>query len=262
MKTVIVLAVSVMLACEPLVFANKPPEYLRSFDPEKGFKPAQKNLTEIFLQLAGSLEFYGSPEPYLRHMATEHTRIAAKYQTKYGRIGKSFRPPQMTDQYIDTLSTSWQVLSPRFGLDSFAREIGNAMRDGIRGTRDTGTIVVAIFNEHQSVAFDAMAGQGNTPGDFGALKAKLISRLELDKARVDDRAYSVPQRDAVRSGIIIRGIRSDLYKKIDDGLKPADAERVKTVVNNIILSVGEMAHSELEAGLADWAIEKSSTAAN
>ena len=262
MKTMIVLAVGVVLGWQPLVLANNPPEYLQSFDPKKGFKPAQKDLTEIFLQIAGSLEFYGSPEPYLRHMASEHTRIAAKYQTKYGKIGRSFRPAQMTDQYIDTLSTSWKLLSPKFGLDAFAKEIGDAMRDGIQGTRGTGTIVVAIFNEHQSLAFDAMAGKGNQPGDFEALKATLVTRLELDKARVDDRDYSVPQRDAVRSALIIRGMLARLFKKIDDGLKPADAERVKTVVTNIIFSVGEMAHSELEVGLAEWAVEKSSTAAN
>jgi hypothetical protein len=261
MKIMIVLAV-VMLECQPLVLAGTPPEYLQSFDPEKGFKPAQKDLTEIFLQIAGSLEFYGSPEPYLRHMANEHTRIETIYQKKYGKAGKSFRPAQITDQYIDTLSSSWKFVSPKFGLDVFAKEIGDAMRDGIQGTRGTGTIVVEIFNEHQSLAFEAMAGKGNQPADFDALKAKLVTGLELDKARVDDRNYPVPRRDAVRSAIIIRGIISELYQRIDDSLKPADAERVKTVLTNIILSVGEMAHSELEVGLAQWAIEKSSTAAN
>lgn len=44
--------------------ANSKPEYLTSFDPAKGFKPAQGDLTEILLQIAGSLEYYGSPEPY------------------------------------------------------------------------------------------------------------------------------------------------------------------------------------------------------
>jgi hypothetical protein len=260
MKIMIVLAV-LMLECQLLVLASTPPEYLQSFDPQKGFKPAQKDLTEIFLQIAGSLEFYGSPEPYLRHMANEHTRIETKYQKKYGKAGKSFRPPQMTDQYIDTLSASWRFVSPKFGLDAFAKEIGGAMRDGIQGTRGTGTIVVEILNEHQSLAFDAMAGKGNQ-ADFEALKAKLVTRLELDQARVDDRSYSIPRRDAVRSAIIIRGIMSNLYQRIDKSLKPADAERVKTVMTHIILSVGEMAHSELEVGLAEWAIEKSSTAAN
>ena len=262
MKTMIVLAAGLVLGCQPLVLASNPPEYLQSFDPEKGFKPAQTNLTQIFLQVAGSLEFYGSPEPYLRHMAHEHTRIAAKYHAKYNKIGKTFRPPEISDQYIDTVSASWKLLSSKFGLDSFAKEMGNAMRDGIQGTRGTGTIVVAIFNEHQSLAFDSMAGKGSQPGDFEALKAKLVTRLELDKARVDDRDYSVPQRDAVRSAFIIRGMLARLFKKIDDGLKPADAERVKTVVTNIIFGVGEMAHSELQAGLAEWAVEKSSTAAN
>ena len=48
--------------------AAEPPVHSASFDPVKGFKPAQSDLTEVFLQIADSLEFYGGPEPYLRHM--------------------------------------------------------------------------------------------------------------------------------------------------------------------------------------------------
>lgn len=264
MKTMIVLAVGVMLGCQPLVLANNPPEYLQSFNPEKGFKPAQKDLTEVFLQIAGSLEFYGSPEPYLRHMASEHTRIDAKYQRKYGKLPTRCRPANLTDDYIDVLSRTWKFLSPDLGLERFAKEIGSTMRDAIRGTRGTGTTVVEIFNEHQSLAFDAMAGKGTQKADFEALKAKLVTGLELDKARVDDRDYSVPRRDAVRSAIIIHGIRSELYKRIDDGLKPADAGRIKTVLDSIFIDVGKMAESEFEIGIAEWALDKAagSTAAN
>src|SRR5579862_5578741 len=80
------------------------PEYLQSFDPAKGFKPAQRDLTEIFLQLAGSLEYYGSPEPYLRHVASEHKRIEALYRQKFGKNPTSFRPAYVDDAYIDGLA--------------------------------------------------------------------------------------------------------------------------------------------------------------
>jgi hypothetical protein len=263
MKTILALTTSLMLGCRTLVFANQPPEYLQSFDPQKGFKPAQKDLTEIYLQIAGSLEFYGSPAPYLRHMASEHTRIEAKYRQKYGKLPTSCRPENMTDEYIDLLSRFWQRLAPGLGLDSFAKEIGNTIRDGIRGTRGSGTMIVEIFNEHQNQALDAMAGKGSKPADFEALKAELTTRLELDKARVDDRNYSVPRRDAVRSAFIIRGITTRLYKRIDEALKPPDALRIKTALSAIFIDMGKMAESEFEIAIAEWAIDRAapSTAA-
>jgi hypothetical protein len=258
MKTLIALTIGLVLGCRTLVHANQPPEYFQSFDPQKGFKPAQKDLTEIYLQIAGSLEFYGSPEPYLRHMASEHKRIDAKYQIKYGKLPASRRPENLTDDYIDLLSRFWKRLSPGLELESFAKEIGNTMRDGIRGTRGSGTMIVEIFNEHQNQALDSMAGKGNKPADFEALKAELTTRLELGKERVDDRNYSVPRRDAVRSAFIIRGITTKLYKRIDDALKPADALFIKTVLRSLFVDVGKMAESELEIAIAEWAIDRAS----
>src|ERR1700710_154064 len=99
MKTSTVFAYCALVAFH--VMATEPPEYLASFDPAKGFKPAQRDLTEIFLQIAGSLEANGSPEGYLRHVASEHTRIEALYREKFGKAPRSFRPGYMTDTYID-----------------------------------------------------------------------------------------------------------------------------------------------------------------
>jgi hypothetical protein len=258
MKTLIALTIGLVLGCRTLVHANQPPEYLQSFDPQKGFKPAQKDLTEIYLQIAGSLEFYGSPEPYLRHMASEHKRIDAKYLRKYGKRPASCRPENLTDDYLDVFSRFWKFLSPGLELESFAKEIGNTMRDGIRGTRGSGTLIVEIFNEHQNQALDAMAGKGSKRADFEALRAEFTTRLELDKESVDDRNYSVPRRDAVRSAFIMRGITTKLYRKIDDALKPADALRIKTVLSAIFIDVGKMAESEFEIGIAEWAIDRAS----
>ena len=135
------------------------------------------------------------------------------------------------------------------------------MRDAIKGTRGTGTIVVEIFNQHQAQVFDEMTGKRHRPADFETLKAQLITRLELDRAQIDDAAYAIPRRDAVRSAIIIHGMTMKLFKRIDQGLKPADAERVKTVLSSVFMDVGQAAQSELEAGIAEWAISRPSTAA-
>jgi len=157
------------------------PEYLQSFDPAKGFKPAQRDLTEVFLQLAGSLEAYGSPEPYLRHVASEHARIEALYRQKFGKDPKSYRPAYMTDEYIDRLAANWKLLAPKLGLEPFAKNVGNAMRDAILGTRGTGTIIVDIFNRHQTRVFDQMAGKANQGADFEALRLDLVNALNSTK---------------------------------------------------------------------------------
>ena len=49
------LALALVLSIFATANAAERPEYLQSFDPVKGFKPAQRDLTEIYLQLAGSL---------------------------------------------------------------------------------------------------------------------------------------------------------------------------------------------------------------
>src|SRR5207249_3046184 len=154
-------------------------------------------LTQIFLQIAGSLEHHGTPEPYLRHMAKEHERIEALYLRKYSRAPKSYRPAYMTDEYLNRLFANWNLLSPKLGLEAFAKEVGHGMRNAIKGTRGTGTIIVEIFNSHQSKVFDRMAGKGSGPADFEALKSQLVSRLELDKSRVDEERYEIARRDAV-----------------------------------------------------------------
>ena len=258
MKTIPALAFALLLSA--LTAAEKP-EYLDSYNVAKGFKPAQRDLTEIFLQLAGSLEEYGSPAPYLRHVAQEHARIEALYRRKFATEPRSYRPAHMTDDYIHRLAANWNLLSPKLGLEPFSKEVGNMMRDTIKGTRGTGTIIVEIFNQQQARVFDEMTGKAHRPADFEALKAQLITRLELNRAQIDDAAYAIPRRDAVRSAIIIHGMTMKLFKRIDQGLKPADAERVKAVLSSVFMDVGQAAQFELEAGIAEWAISRPSTAA-
>lgn len=260
MKTTTLLAFAFISALGFAAAAEKA-EYLDSFDPTRGFKPAQRDLTEVFLQIAGSLEQYGSPEPYMRHMAKEHARIEALYQRKYGTAPKSSRPDYMTDEYINRLSANWNTLSPKLGLEPFTRDIGHMMRDAIKGTRGTGTIIVGIFNQHQTRVFDKMAGKETQAADFETLKAQLITRLELDKKRVDEERYEIARRDAVSFALGIQGVTLKLFKRLDEALKPADAGRIKTVLTSVFMDVGQMAESELEAGVAEWAISRPSTAA-
>ena len=78
---------------------------------------------------------------------------------------------------------------------------------------------------------------------------------------IPGRGVVVLSRDAVRSAIVIHGITMNLFKRLDQNLKSADAERVKTTLTSIFMDVGQMAQSELETGIAEWAIGRPSTAA-
>lgn len=257
------IVISVFLSCNvfgPRAIAADQPEYVTSFDPAKGFKPAQTDLTEIFLQIAGSLECYGSPVPYLRHMKAEHTRIEAKYQARFGKPPTSYRPAYMTDEFMDKFAANWSILSAKLGLESTVKDIGGLMRDAILGTRRTGTTIVEIFNQHQKQVFDSMAGKPSEGADFDALKAQLITQLELDRTNVDEGKYEVARRDAVRSTVIIRGVVLTLFAKLDKNLKPADAAKIKAALTSVFIDVGRMAQSELEVGISEWALQHSQAA--
>lgn len=244
------LSPSILIAEEP-----SRPELLQSFNPAEGFKPAQRDLTEIFLQIAGSLEATGSPEPYLRHIALEHNRIAALYRQKTGKALRSLRPDYITDAYIDRLSANWNLLSPKIGLQDYAKEFGHDMRNAIQGTRGTGTVVVDIFNRHQQSVFRAMTGKEITSPNFEALKQELVQQLELDKPSADDGRYEVARRDAISPARGIQETTAKLFRKLDQGLNPDAADAIKSVLRSIILDTGMMAQSELEAGIAEWAIQ-------
>ena len=175
----------------PLLASGGTPEYLAYYNPTKGFKPAQTNLTNIFLQAAGSLECKGSPEPYLRHMQAEHQRIAAKYKDKTGREMQSHWPAYMTDEYIDTLISNWNLLSPKLRLDGLAKDAGLCTRNAIS---NSGTLMVGIFNHHQNLVVDAMeSGKNNVR--FEQLKAVLSSELEFSKSRPEQSPAALAEQE-------------------------------------------------------------------
>ena len=108
-------------------------EQKKAYDPKKGFKPAQSSLTSIMLQLAGSLEHHGSPEPYIRHVLAEHKRIDAKYAKATSKKSSS-RPEYLTGKYVENLITNWKKLEKPLKLDGLCRESGKNMRHAIQGT--------------------------------------------------------------------------------------------------------------------------------
>jgi hypothetical protein len=244
----------------PRIGVAETPEYLSSYDPGKGFRPAQRDLTEVFRQLAGSLESSGSPEPYLRHVASEHNRIDALYRQKFGKAPSSSRPAYMTDAYLDQFSANWKLLAPQLGLDPLTRRIGHTMRNAVKGTRGTGTAIVQIFNEHQTEVFNAMAGKGSSAASFEALRSKLESELQLNRPRPEYERLDVAKRDAVSFALDIRGMTDKLFANLDQGLSPEDAKHVKAAISGIFADVGRMAVSELQAGLEEWALQRETAA--
>ena len=186
-----------MAAFSPLTAQdrNNQAEYLRYFDPANGFKPAQKNLTNIFLQIAGSLECYGSPELYIRHVQAEHARLAEKFAAKMGKPLPSRLPSHMKPEYIDRLIANWNILSPKFQLDALAKEAGRCARIGIRGSRDTGTIAIMIFNEHQKLVADEMRIKPELTIGFEQLRARLETELEWEKPKPTQTPAQMAQRE-------------------------------------------------------------------
>jgi len=178
--------------------------YSSFYSPEKGFKPAQANLTEIFLQLSGSLEYHGSPEPYIRHIQKEHARVSALYESKTGKPHNGRMPGHMTQDYVDRYLRNWNSLSQPLKLDAFAREIARCVREGILGTRLTGTCVVKTFNEHQAEVAKQMRGESSGTISFEELKKRLTNELEFAKQEVAMAGYETTRRDAVSYALVIR----------------------------------------------------------
>lgn len=236
------------------------PEYLASFDPARGFKPAQADLTEVFLQIAGSLEYYGTPEPYLRHMNAEHERIRAKYQDRLHWESKASWPAYMTSEYFEQFTTNWNALAPKLGLTTLAKNTGHNMRDAILGTRSNGTMLVEIFNQHQAKVFDLLAGKSREPADFDVLKKELITRLYLDQSVIHDENFKMAERDAVDFASGIHGPVIELFRKLDAKLSPTDATEIESAIMSAFIDVGRLAQSELEAGIVEKALDRQASA--
>lgn len=249
------LAFLITLAVATSVQAGAPPEYTRYFDPAKGFKPAQRNLTEAYLQAAASLEHFGSPEPYLRHMLAEHDRIHKLAMKAVGQNARSCRPTSMTDEHVEKLIANWNKLSPVLHLDAVAREIGEDVRNGIRGVLDKGTIAITLLNEHQKQVLDNMSSSKERGLGFLQLQAKLITELELDKPSIDTRGYEITRRDAVSYADLARATMIELRSKLTKTLPAEKADQIADAIQNVFISLAELVHSEFEAGIQEWSLQ-------
>lgn len=247
---------ALLAVCLALVVnAAEPPEYLKYFDPAKGFKPAQRNLSEIYLQAAGSLEHYGSPEPYFRHMLAEHERIAKLAGRKLGRGKGDRRPARMTKDYIEKLIANWNKLSPVLQLDELSRGIGSDVRSAIRGVWERGTPVIAILNSHQDKVIAAMASSNATTRWFDELCVIVRSELQMDAKEIDTSGLEGGKRDAIRDADVVLGRLQRLQSVLAAKLPRPQATAIADAVESVFIDLAEMAHSELEAGILEWSLE-------
>jgi hypothetical protein len=138
--------------------AAEPQPYAEHFDPAKGFKPAQRSFQPIFLQMAGSLEHYGTPANYLRHVAKETKRVEAAWLKAKGKPA-TFRPAYFTDEYIEKLITGWNHMAPVLALESFS------------------------WNSGRHVRFAMLGSWNATPAELAALETKLTPKEAAEYQR-------------------------------------------------------------------------------
>jgi len=125
--------VGIFLTLAPTLAAAESPPYTAYFNPEQGFKPAQRSFQGIFLQMAGGLEHCSTPSNYLRHVAKEAKRVEAAWLTAKGKPA-NFRPAYFTDEYVEKLIAGWNQIAPILALESFSRNSGCHMRYAILGS--------------------------------------------------------------------------------------------------------------------------------
>lgn len=192
--------------------------------------------------------------PYLRHAKAEDARIKAKYQQRSGPAPTSFCPADLTNAYLDRLEANWKILSPKLGLEALAKDAGRTIRSAI--SNGNGSPVVEILNRHQARVYATMAGKGNDPGNFDVLKADLISYLDLPKISNDGAVDLTTQLGDANFAVSIQGSFTRLFKALDAGLKPEDAKHLKDAIVSVVNDVGRMAQAELEAGIAEQALDR------
>lgn len=110
-----------------------PPPHFVNYNPDRGFKPCQRNFEMIWLQIAGSLENSSSPEPYLRHMMAEYKRVDAASVKATGKMGTN-RPSFFTDEYIEQAIKNWNTLAPTLALEGFSKNSGRNIRYAMMGS--------------------------------------------------------------------------------------------------------------------------------
>jgi hypothetical protein len=239
LQSVCLLAIGALvpLSVEAGEMPAKPPEYLASFDPAKGFKSAQTDLTAIFLQLAGSLELYGSPEPYFRHVAAEDVRVEKLYVQTRGKQ-TSIRPTFLTDDALDQFAKNWNHLAPKLELDALAKQVGASIRLSITPSAGTRTPFELLVERQQKTVHNRLVGNrdaGEATNAFNEAIAKLGKEA-------DSPFHSVHEKI------------DQIVAALDRGLSKSDAERVKSFIGDAMFNVGAAVESELVAGYLGGAL--------
>ncbi len=309
-----------------LAQTDEKPDYLKYFDPVKGFKTG-----------ADQPDGYLAPNRREPRILRQSRAVSAPHEgrarTDQRDVSREVRarsdqplPAYMTADYLDTLEKNWNILSPKLGLETLAKEDGEMMVGIIKGAKGTGTIVITLFNDHQKQVFAAMSGKAPA-ADFDTLQTQLLTQLELNDAgraahaaeiartvtlenRLSDSektAYASflqrdyftkadftaldlfyksaydrlteqgktemhnriqngmrgtgPRSDAVEMAALMNNKTQKLFAQLDAAMSPDDAATLKAAITSIYVDMGRMAQSELEAGLAEWAIKDQRTAA-
>ena len=180
------------------------------FNPAQGFKPAQPNLTKIVLQMAGSLECHGTPEPYLRHVISEHKRIDALYKAATGKDGTN-RPAYLNDDYVEKLVRNWNQMARPLALDGFSKQSGRNMRYAILGSWNmTTNELVAMetkLDENEKITYRRLLAKDYFErGDFGAMdsfyKVTFDKLSEVGKDQISKRTWRGQMTAEIRNKAI------------------------------------------------------------
>ncbi|MCB1094526.1 MAG: hypothetical protein KDN22_03005 [Verrucomicrobiae bacterium] len=178
-------------------------------------KPATGSLPEAYKRLADSLEHYGTPIPYLRHVLSEHERVQVKYRRKMGKSGPSAVPDWLTEEHIAKMERSWAKLSPSLELDAFAKRTGKRINAALSEREG---FVVEMLNAHQAQTFEMMTGNGKR-GHFSGLKREFLARLDsssaIDHAVAVETGLSVEMAKLYRELLSLQRFRKSDFGKID-----------------------------------------------
>lgn len=224
--------------------AEEQAPYALHFNPASGFKPAQRSLTQVFLQMAGSFEHFGTPEPYIRHVMAEHARIDAKYRLATGKSVSS-RPTYLTDEYVENLFASWKKLNSVLSLESFCRKSGRNMRYAILGSWNKSVSELVAdetqLTESEKTAYKSFLKKDYfIKADFPALEAfykapydklseagkeQLSQRTKRGTLKPDQREQSIKDSN---HGTIIISIFNEHQKKTLASLEGESPEKINS----------------------------------
>jgi hypothetical protein len=226
------------------------PKPAPALDAAKGFRPAQLDLTAIFLQIADRLEQHGSPVPYLLHIEAEHSRVGAKFRQLRGVEMPNHLPSYVNQEFLSKAAKNWGFLAPKLDLKPLATEIGRLMRVAIESTNGNEPLAANVLKAHQERVIASMIGTA-APTDFESLRKDF--RLKLDSAKAS-------QQPDIQATLKIQETLERLSQTIGQRLNPSDAEKVSAVISSIISDVGKMAQAELEIAIVEGSLRDAATA--